>query len=240
MMDREKIALVTGSSRGIGREIAIRLADIAAAVAVHYHKDRETAEAVVRSIRQKEKASHAFRADLTKEKSAEGLVHSVQARFGRVDILVNDFGPFIQKPWDTLTGMDWEFILRGNLLGSFFCMKTALPGMRKREWGRVINIGYNRAEHLGAFPNITPYAVAKTGLLILTRTAAKAEAASGITVNMVSPGLIRGGRLPSGGTFDEAALGTAKDIAEAVLFLASEEARVVTGTNLIVSGTWKM
>lgn len=239
-MEKEKVALVTGSSRGIGREIALCLADIAAGVAVHYHGNRETAEDVVRLIRQKGKASFAFRADLTKERHAEGLVESVEARFGRVDILVNNFGPFIQKPWNRLSGADWEFILRGTLLSAFFCLKAALPGMRKRKWGRAVNIGYNRAEHLGAFPNIAPYAVAKTGLLILTRTAAKAEVASGITVNMVSPGLIRGGRLPQGGKFDHASLGTARDIAQAVLFLASDGAAAVTGTNLIVSGTWKM
>jgi len=239
-MEKEKFALVTGSSRGIGREIALRLADTAAGVAVHYHGNRESAEDVVRLIRGKGRASFAFRADLTKERQAEALVENVEARFGRVDILVNNFGPFIQKRWDKLSGADWDFILRGTLLSAFFCLKGALPGMRKRKWGRVVNIGYARAEHLGAFPNIAPYAIAKTGLLILTRTAAKADFAAGITINMVSPGLIRGGRLPLGGKFEESSLGTARDIAEAVVWLASEDAAAVTGTNLIVSGTWKM
>jgi 3-oxoacyl-[acyl-carrier protein] reductase len=239
-MKTDKVALVTGSSRGIGREIALRLADVAGGVAVHYHGNKAAAEDVVRLIRKKGKTSVAFRADLTKEKQAAGLIRNVIGRFGRIDILVNCFGPFLEKSWDTLTGPDWDFILRGNLYSSFFCLKAALSGMRKRKWGRVINIGYSRAEQLGAFPNITPYAAAKTGLLILTRTAAKAEAASGITVNMVSPGLIQGGRLPSGGKFESSALGTPGDVAKAVLFLASEEAQAITGTNLIVSGTWKM
>jgi len=239
-MDKEKVALVTGSSRGIGREIAIRLADIAGAVAVHYHRNKAAAAEVVRLIRLKGKAGFAFRADLTSEKQAMGLVRSVEGRFGRIDILVNCFGPFLLKPWEKLTGSDWDLILRGNLHSAFFCLKAAVPGMRKRKWGRVINIGYGRAEQLGAFPNITPYAAAKTGLLILTRTAAKAESASEITVNMVSPGLIQGGRLPSGGKLESADLGTPADVAKAVLFLASEDAQAITGTNLIVSGTWKM
>jgi 3-oxoacyl-[acyl-carrier protein] reductase len=239
-MKKDKVALVTGSSRGIGREIALRLADAAGSVAVHYRANRAAAAEVVRLIRQKGKAGLAFRADLTREKQAAGLVRSVEGRFGRIDILVNCFGPFLQKPWENLTGPDWDLILRGNLHSAFFCLKAAVPGMRKRKWGRVINIGYSRAEQLGAFPSITPYAAAKTGLLILTRTAAKAEAASGITVNMVSPGLIQGGRLPSGGKFDSSALGTPGDVAKAVLFLASEDAQAITGTNLIVSGTWKM
>jgi 3-oxoacyl-[acyl-carrier protein] reductase len=239
-MEREKVALITGSSRGIGREIALRLSDVAGSVAVHYHTNKTAAEDVVRLIRQKGKASVAFRADLTKEKQAAGLIRNVEGRFGRIDILVNCFGPFLEKSWERLTGLDWDLILRGNLHSAFFCLKAAVPGMRKRKWGRVINIGYSRAEQLGAFTNIMPYAAAKTGLLILTRTAAKAEAASGITVNMVSPGLIQGGRLPSGGKFESSALGTPGDVAKAVLFLASEDAQAVTGTNLIVSGTWKM
>jgi len=239
-MKTEKVALVTGSSRGIGREIALRLADIAGGVAVHYHRNKAAAAEVVRLIRLKGKACFAFRADLTREKQAVGLVRNVEGRFGRIDILVNGYGPFLLKPWEKLTGPDWDLILRGNLHSAFFCLKAAVAGMRKRKWGRVINIGYGRAEQLGAFPNITPYAAAKTGLLILTRTAAKAEAASGITVNMVSPGLIQGGRLPLGGRFESSALGTPFGVAKAVLFLASEDAEAVTGTNLIVSGTWKM
>jgi 3-oxoacyl-[acyl-carrier protein] reductase len=240
IMEKDKVALVTGSSRGIGREIALRLADIAGGVAVHYHRNKAAAAEVVRLIRLKGKAGFAFRADLTSEKQAVGLVRNVEGRFGRLDILVNCFGPFLLKPWEKLTGPDWDLILRGNLHSAFFCLKAAVPGMRKRKWGRVINIGYGRAEQLGAFPNIMPYAAAKTGLLILTRTAAKAEAASGITVNMVSPGLIQGGRLPLGGRFESSVLGTPFDVAKAVLFLASEDAEAVTGTNLIVSGTWKM
>jgi 3-oxoacyl-[acyl-carrier protein] reductase len=118
-------------------------------------------------------------------------------------------------------------------------MKAVLPGMRERGWGRIVNIGYSRAEQLAAFPTITAYAAAKTGLLILTRTAAASEVGAGITINMVSPGLLKGGQLPAG-TFPPAALGTYADIATAVRFLASDEAAAITGTNLIVAGTWKM
>jgi 3-oxoacyl-[acyl-carrier protein] reductase len=111
--------------------------------------------------------------------------------------------------------------------------------MRARRWGRIINIGYSRAEQLGSFPTILPYAVAKTGLLILTRTAAVSEVANGVTVNMVSPGLMEGGVLPPG-KIPPAAIGGFRDVAGAVDFLASDAAAAVTGTNLIVSGTWKM
>jgi len=235
-----RIALVTGASRGIGRAIALRLAEDVSGVAVHYFTRREEAQELAAAIREEGKLSAVFRADLTKKAQAAGLVKKVEERFARVDVLVNNVGPFLVKAWDQLEVADWERVLRGNLLGSYFCMKAALPGMRKRKWGRIVNLGYSRAEHLGAFPTIAPYAVAKTGLLTLTRTAAAAEVGNGITVNMVSPGLIRGGVMPQDHDLAESRLGTFEDVAEAVAFCASDAAAAVTGSNVIVSGTWKM
>lgn len=235
-----RIALVTGASRGLGKAIALRLAEDVSGVAVHFLSRREEAQEVAAAIREKGKLAAVFRADLSKKAQAAGLVKKVEERFARIDILVNNVGPFLVKPWDQLEVADWERMLRSNLFGSYFCLKAALPGMRRRTWGRIINIGYGRAEHLGAFPTIVPYAVAKTGLLLLTRTAAAAEAPNGITVNMVSPGLLQGGALPKGLAVPESRLGTFEDVAEAVAFLASDRAASVTGANLIVAGTWKM
>ncbi len=235
-----RIALVTGASRGMGRAIALRLADDVSGVAVHYLTRRDEALELAAAIREKGKLSAVFRADLTKKAQAAGLIKKVEERFARIDVLVNNVGPFLVKPWDQLEVADWERVLRGNLFGSYFCAKAALVGMRKRKWGRIVNIGYSRAEHLGAFPTIVPYAVAKTGLLVLTRTAAASEVANGITVNMVSPGLIKGGALPQARDLSESQLGTFEDVAEAVSFFASDKAASVTGSNLIVAGTWKM
>jgi len=237
---KEKIALVTGSTQGIGREIALKLADVVSGVAVHYKNNRQAARDVVRKIREKGKLGALFQADLTREREAIALVKRVEDKFKQVDILVNNFGPILVKPWEEVTSAEWDFILRGNLLSALSCLKAVIPGMRKRKWGRIINLGYSRAEQLVAFPTITPYAVAKTGLLILTRTAAVTEAPEGITVNMVSPGLIEGGILPGGKNIPRRRLGKFKDVAEAVLFLISEEANFITGTNLIVSGGWKI
>jgi 3-oxoacyl-[acyl-carrier protein] reductase len=236
----DKIALVTGSSRRIGQDIALRLADITAGVAVHYRSDRRAAEQVVREIRKKGKLGALFRADLTKEKEAQNLIKKVEDKFGKVDILVNNFGPILIKPWEKVSSSEWDYVLRGNLMSALWCLKAALPGMRKRKWGRVINLGYSRAEQLVAFSKITPYAIAKTGLLILTRTAAASEASSGITVNMVSPGLIEGGALPEAKNIPAGRLGRFEDISNAVLFLVSEEAGFITGTNLVVAGGWKI
>ncbi|HPW18852.1 MAG TPA: SDR family oxidoreductase [Candidatus Aminicenantes bacterium] len=235
-----RIALVTGAARGMGRAIALRLAEDASGVAVHYLSRREEAQELAAAIRAKGKLAAVFRADLTKKAQAAGLVKKVEERFGRLDVLVNNVGLFVVKAWDQLEVADWERAFRGNLLGSYFCLKAALPGMRKRKWGRIVNIGYSRAERLGSFPTIVPYAVAKTGLLTLTRTAAAAEVGNGITVNMVSPGLMRGGALPASGKLAEAQIGTFEDVAEAAAYCASDRAAAMTGANLIVAGTWKM
>lgn len=233
-----RIALVTGAARGMGRAIALRLAEDVSGVAVHYLASRDEALDLAAKLKERGKLAAVFRADLTKKAQAAGLVKKVEERFGRLDVLVNNVGTFLVKPWDQLEVADWEKVLRGNLLGSYFCMKAAVPGMRKRKWGRIVNIGYSRAEHIGAFPTIVPYAVAKTGLLTLTKTAAAAEVGSGITVNMVSPGLIRGGVLPKSAA--EAQLGTYEDVAEAVAWCASDRAAATTGANVVVAGTWKM
>ncbi len=235
-----RIALVTGASRGIGRAVALRLAEDVSGVAVHYLTHRDEALEVAAAIKDKGKLSAVFRADLANKAQAAGLVKKVEEKFARIDVLVNNVGPFIVKPWDQLEVADWDRVLRGNLLSAYFCTKAALPGMRKRGWGRVVNLGFSRAEQLASFPTVAPYAVAKTGLLIVTRTAAAAEAANGITVNMVSPGLIKGGVLPHVRDLSESQMGSAEDVAEAVAFLASDKASTVTGDNLIVSGTWKM
>lgn len=236
----EKIALVTGSGKGIGRDIALRLASTVSGVAVHFFMDRKAAQETVSLVMDAGATGESFQADLTVEDEAFHLVHQVEEVFGRIDLLINNVGPIQVKPWADTESEDWDRILSGNLKTSFFCMKAVLPGMRQRGWGRIINLGYSRVEHLGAFPTVTPYAVAKTGLLILTRTVAKTEAGSGITVNMVSPGLIEGGVLPTFHKVPQGRLGTFADVSSAMAFLVSDEADYITGTNLVVAGGWKL
>jgi 3-oxoacyl-[acyl-carrier protein] reductase len=236
----DKVALVTGSNRGIGRDIALRLAEKISGVAIHYKSNHAAAEDVVRNISEKGKDSGAFCADLTREDEAKYLIKEVEKKFGKIDILVNNFGPILVKAWKDLTTSEWNTILQGNLFSAMYCMTGVLPGMRKRGWGRIINMGYSRSEQLAAYPTIAPYAVAKTGLLILTRTAATTEAEAGITVNMVSPGLMENGGLPQDKHVPRGRLGRFQDVSHAVMFLASPEADFITGNNLVVAGGWKL
>jgi 3-oxoacyl-[acyl-carrier protein] reductase len=236
----KRIALVTGASARLGREIALALAEPAAAVAVHYQHGRVGAEETARRIRKASAESAIFQADLTKEKEARRMISLVERKFGGIDILVNNVGPILFKKWDRLEGADWEAMFRGNLLSAYFCLAAALPGMRARRFGRVINIGFGRAEQLAAFPTVLPYAAAKTSLLLLTRTAAAECRGTGVTINMVSPGLLREGIRPAGTVGPREALGTYADVAAAVRYLAADETRRITGTNILVAGTWKM
>ncbi len=237
---KDKIALVTGSSRGLGKNIALRLAEQVAGVCVHTKGDRDAAAEVVGEIRSKGKLAGFFQADLTRQEQAHSLMREAEDRFGRIDILVNNVGPIFRKPWEDLTSDDWDAVWRGNLGSAFLCSQAALPGMRGRKWGRIVNMGYSRVEQLVAYRNIVPYAAAKTGLLILTRSMAASVASDGITVNMVSPGLIEGGVLPKDQNVPAGRLGTFDDVSRAVLFLVSDQAGYITGTNLIVSGGWKI
>jgi len=236
----DKIALVTGSSRGMGRNIALRLADEAEGVIVHFKKNRDSAIDVVKEIEKKGKLSGCLQADLTQEDQAHAFIREAEEQFGRIDILINNFGPILEKSWERLSAEDWDQMWRGNLGSAFYCLQAVLPGMRGRKWGRIVNMGFSRVEQLVAYRNIVPYAIAKTGLLILTRSVAASVVSDGITVNMVSPGLIEGGILPENQNIPAGRLGTFDDVASAVLFLISDQARYITGTNLVVSGGWKL
>ncbi len=239
-MNFKRIALVTGASRGLGRGIAVALAASAGTVIVHYFKNRKGAEETARMVRKAGAESVVLQADLSAEDEARGLIVAAERKGGRLDILVNNVGPILFRPWDKLTAADWESVFRENVLSAYFCLTAALPGMRARRFGRVVNLGFGRVEQLAAFPTALSYAAAKTGLLLLTRTAAAECRGTGVTVNLVSPGLLRGGIRPAKTVVPRKELGTFADVAAAVRFLAADEARRVTGTNILVAGTWKM
>lgn len=236
----DKIALVTGSSRGMGRDIALRLSDHVAGVVIHYRRNRDAAMSVVEEIRAKGKSSVCVRADLNKEKEVQLLVQKSEERTAGIDILVNNYGPILVKPWEKLKPEDWDHMLHSNLMSAFYCIKAVLAGMRKKKWGRIISLGFSRVEQLKAYQKIVPYAIAKTGLLILTRSVAASVAADGITVNMVSPGLMEGGALPEDQNIPAGRFGQFEDVTNAVLFLASQRSSYITGSNIIVAGGWKI
>ncbi|MFH2043359.1 MAG: SDR family NAD(P)-dependent oxidoreductase, partial [Acidobacteriota bacterium] len=222
MTEKRQVVLVTGSAKGIGREIALKLADQAVAVGVHGREMSPPAEAVAAEIQKRGAEGRIFAGDLTDEREAARVIGEVEAAFGRIDILVNTVGPMLVRRWEETDGEDWQAQFTGNVLTALHSMQAVLPGMRQRKRGRIVNLGYSRVEQIQGYTTIAPYAAAKTALLILTRSAARSEAPHGITVNMVSPGLMEGGVLPADQNIPAGRLGTFADVAAAVAFLVSD------------------
>jgi 3-oxoacyl-[acyl-carrier protein] reductase len=236
-----KVAIVTGSSRGIGKAIALKLADAGASVVVTGHI--EDAEPVAKEIRAKGRQSLAVRASVTSAADIEKLVEATLSTFGRVDILVNNAGITRDQLVLKMSEDDWDAVLDTNLKSVFLCTRAVLRPMLKQRWGRIINI--SSVIGLIGNPGQANYAASKAGIIGFTRTIAKEVGSRGITANVIAPGFIETRmtqamnqaqrqelmkRIPLG------SLGTPEDVAEAAAFLASDGARYITGQVLGVDG----
>ena len=240
----ERVALVTGATRGIARGIALDLARQGWAVAVTFKTSARAAEATRQAIEAAGARSLALQADLGEATEARALVARVEAAWGRLDAVVHGAGPYHEAVILDETPERWRETFRQNLDPLLFLAQAAAPGMRARRWGRIVGLGLATADRLAAQPNVTAYYLAKTSLLGLVRSLAKVLAPHGITVNAVSPGILETAgyprpdletllqRIPAGH------LGQVDDVVAAARFLLSEEAGYVTGANIHVSGGW--
>jgi len=239
----DRVAIVTGSGRGIGQAIALKLAEVGARVVVNDLGEASAVNGTVEEIRAMNRESLAVLADVSLSPDVDRLVEETLASYGQIDILVNNAGITRDQLLMRMSDEDWEKVINVNLKSVFLCTRAALRPMIKQRWGRIINI----ASIVGLIgnPGQANYASAKAGIIGFTRTIAKEVASRGITVNAIAPGFIDTGmtqqlqesqrqelmqRIPLG------FLGTPRDVAEAVAFLASEEARYITGQVLSVDG----
>ncbi|MFC1564053.1 SDR family NAD(P)-dependent oxidoreductase [candidate division KSB1 bacterium] len=240
--NRTKTALVTGSSRGIGEETASQLGKKGLNVIINYLNSADKADRLKDKIISSGGNAATVKADVTKADEVKQLIKEGRRIFGKIDILINNVGDFLYKDLSDITIEDWDHMLSSNLNSAFYCTKEVLPDMRKQKWGRIINIGVAGLNKLAAQPMITPYMIAKTGLLQLTRSLAVSEALFGITVNMVSPGMIDCGNYSAAfmkrvvNEIPAGRLGSPSDIANAVLFLVEERSSYITGADLEVCG----
>ena len=236
-----RVALVTGAGRRIGRGVALALAAQGAQVVVHYRSRQEEAAAVVREIAAAGGRAFAAPAELRDPAAVEAMVGTVAARAGSLDILVNNVGTFLVKSIAEVTPAEWEQSLAATVTVTFLACRAALPGMVERGYGRIVNFADAGADHLRAAPNITPYLIGKTGVLILTKSLAAAYARHGITVNAVSPGIVDNSVTKPPGAEEAIPAGrfaTIDDITNAVLFLLRDASSYITGANLKVGGGW--
>jgi NAD(P)-dependent dehydrogenase (short-subunit alcohol dehydrogenase family) len=237
-------ALITGSSRGIGRAIATQLARDGADIVVNYRDDEAAARDTADSIEALGRRAVYIRADVTIAAEADGLIAAATASLGQIDILVNNVGTFALGSISATSLDDWQRTLDSNLTSVYYLCRSVLPGMRQTRHGRIVNVGLGPVHLVRGAPNIAAYAIAKTGVAILTRSLAIEEAANGIAVNCVSPGLIDSGHLPREQRVwmetrvPMGRLGRPDEVADAVAFLASERASYISGANLAVGGAW--
>jgi 3-oxoacyl-[acyl-carrier protein] reductase len=236
----DRVLLVTGSSRGIGAEVAVKAAAEGAVVAVHYHRSRDGAERTLARVREAGAEGDCFAADISDGVRAERLVAQVIDRFGRIDGLVNNAGQTQVGPFLDITPDEWESVIRTDLTAAFHTSRAALPSMVERGSGSIVNIA-SRLGQMG-ITETAAYSAAKAGLIGLTRSLAREFGPTGVRINAVAPGMTvtemtadlldsETGRarlrdMPLG------RYGRADEVADAVIFLLSDRASLFTGQTL--------
>ena len=241
-MTQERVAIVTGSSKGIGRGIAQRLAADGFTIIVNYQRDADAAQETLALVQAHAPRSLTVQADVATPEGAKRLLDETLTVFSLVDVLVNNVGPFLVKSVFDTEIDEWRRTLDGNLSSAFYCTKYALATMRAQKSGHIVNLGSLNVETTRGAPTTTAYNAAKTGLVVLTKSVARSEARYGIRCNLVNPGFVETyatteadrRELPT--LVPLGSLGTATDIAEMIAFLVSPKARYVTGAVLNVHG----
>lgn len=243
----EKVALVTGASRGIGRAVALELAAQGAVVVINYNGSREKALEVQETILAGGGKAETMQCNVADFAACEAMVSAVIKKYGKIDILVNNAGITRDNLLMRITEADFDQVLNTNLKGTFHCLRFVSRQMLKQRRGRVINI----ASVVGLLGNAgqANYAASKAGVIGLTKSAARELGSRGITVNAVAPGYIESDMTAGlGAAVSEAAIrqipmgrfGSPEDVAKTVAFLASEEAAYITGQVICVDGGMAM
>ncbi len=229
----------------MGKAIALALARAGADVAITYRTRKREGQSVVASIRKLGVAAVAIRADLTRPADCIRAVDGAARAFGRLDILVNNVGAWLVKTVEATSLEEWREVLDSNLTATYLCSRAAVPHMRKNAWGRIVNLGAAGAYRAHGTAKMASFYAAKAGIVAFTKSFAREVGPDGITVNVVSPGVVKDPELSLAVARRrkdaETAVrrpGTGADVAAAVLYLVSEDADFVTGDVLGVTGGW--
>ncbi len=239
-----RVALITGGAKGIGRAIGERLAADGWSIAVCYRTSAAEAAELRRKIETRGGRAMAERCDVSDPDACKRLVDSVIGEWGRIDALINAAGPYHRKAIldESLDG--WHEMFDHNLHPVFYMTRLVAPHMTEAGWGRIVNFSMANADRMVAQPFVTAHYIAKSAILILTRTFAKVLGPHQITVNAISPGFIDSGSAPPDElqkmvkNIPAGYIGELSDAVSAACYLLSDEARYVNGANLQLSGGW--
>ncbi|MCL5884523.1 MAG: 3-oxoacyl-[acyl-carrier-protein] reductase [Deltaproteobacteria bacterium] len=238
-----RVILVTGGSRGIGRAVALAFSSPGDAVVVNYRNDRDAASETVAEIRRQGAEAESFQADVAEHEQVRSMIEAVVARFGRIDVLVNNAGGNRDGYLAMMSLDDWNSVIDVNLKGVFHCCKTVARIMMAERRGAIVNV--SSLSGITGLPGQTNYAAAKGGVNAFTRALAQELAPFGIRVNAVAPGLVETDPVSSMPPEHREALlrnipmrrmGTPEEVAAVVRFLASDDASYVTGEIIKVTG----
>ena len=238
------IALITGGAKGIGHAVGLDLAQAGWDIAFCYRTADVAAAEAVALIQKHGRRAMAQRCDVSDPAAAEAFAGKVEREFGPVEALINCAGPYHRVNILEETPAGWNEMFAHNLHSVFYMSKALAPAMKARKSGRIVNFSMANADQMVAQTEVTAHYIAKAGVLILTRTLAKALAPHGVTVNALSPGFINSGSAPEAELAAMAKkipagyIGELKDAVSAVRFLLSDNARYITGANIHLSGGW--
>jgi 3-oxoacyl-[acyl-carrier protein] reductase len=242
-----KVALITGSAKGLGKMTALALADQGCDIVINYRSSEEEAAQLKEAIVQKGRSCYTFQADITQSEQLKNMVDAVAGEWRGIDILINNAGPFIRERrlFADYASEEIRYLMNGNLISVMELDHLVLPYMRSKNWGRIIHFGFGHAAEARGWPHRAVYAAAKVGLVSFTKTLAEEEAGQGITVNMICPGDIHGmnkekfiaevehevdKESPRGRP------GTGEDIARVIAFLCLDQSDFITGNIMEISG----
>nr|WP_028594052.1 SDR family oxidoreductase [Paenibacillus assamensis] len=247
MKQQRKVALITGSAKGLGKMTALTLAESGCDIILNYVHSADQALELQRDIEAFGVRCMCVQANIANPDEIEHLIDTVQSTFGMPDIVVNNAGPFIRerKRFADYSREEILYLVNGNLTGVMLLDHMVLPSMREKGWGRIIHYGFGHAAEARSWPHRAVYAAAKVGLVSFTKTLAVEEAQFGITVNMICPGDIRGDYKEK--NIDEVLHiedessprgrpGSGEDIARVIRFLCEDKSDFVTGNTIDVSG----
>jgi len=235
-----RAALVTGAARGIGRALALGLAERGFDVAVHYRSSRAEAREVAAAVRRTGRRAVTVSGDLTDPAQARAAVEAAARGLGGLAVVVNNVGDYLFKPIEDVSPEEWRGVLASNLDTAFFVTQAALPFLLAEGWGRVLFLGYAGAGQLVAKPQITPYFIAKTGVVLYAKALAARLAPHGVTVNVVAPGVAENSVTQPVREIPMGRVARLDELVEAVGYFVSPAADYVTGQVLEVAGGWNV